>query len=382
MSLSPSHLLERLFGLDTRDAHSLGGRVRRLEKWLAFNRPRFKVYNGHDMVEFQMKAQQRRPAAPVDLPMLLVAQVQRSGGSLLMQLLDGHPSLQCYPNELDHLKGLGPQDWARWLDSKPEAKEIVDPWMWTTRSGYSKMSGTVSHLRDDHRYTLPFFFSWDVFRAVYGKACAEAQGGRLVLQAYFTAFFAAWLNNANVSGDKERLVAFAPGALDRGQSDVEAFLDFQPDGAIVGLVRDPFSWYASARKHSSKYGTLPEAIGLWSRQTEVLLEAAQKAPQRVRVFLFQDLLIDPAETTGRLCDWLGVARHPLTALPSFNSQPFWSNSSFEVSKGEVKLDPLNRAKESLSETEIEQITNLAGPLWDRVQAEQGQTVTHAQDSAP
>jgi hypothetical protein len=381
MSLSPSHLLERLFGLNTRDARGLGGRIRRLEKWLAFHRPRLKVYNGHDMVEFQMRAQQSRPAPPVALPMLLVAQVQRSGGSLLMQLLDGHPSLQCYPNELDRLKGRGPDGWARWLDSKPAAAEIVDPWVWTTRNGYSKMSGSASHLRDDHTYTLPFYFSWDVFRAVYGKASAEAAGGRQVLQAYFTAFFAAWLNNTNISGDKQRLVAFAPGALDRGQSDVDAFLDFQGDGKIVGLVRDPFSWYASASKHSSKYGPLPEAIGLWSRQTEVLLDAAKQAPQRVRVFLFQDLLTDPAETTGQLCDWLGVPRHPSTALPSFNGQPFWSNSSFEVIKGEVKLDPLNRAKESLSPQEIEQIGSLAGALWDRVQVEQDRTPAQEQGQA-
>jgi hypothetical protein len=367
MSFSPSSLLERVFGMDTRDAHSLGGRVRRLEKWLAFNRPRLKIFNGYDMVEFQLRAQAHRPAPPIDLPMVLVAQVQRSGGSLLMQLLDGHPALHCYPNELDHLKGLGPAGWARWLDSRPDAKEVVDQWLWTTRAGYSKMSGSASHLRDDATYTLPFFFSWDVFRTVYQRSLAKAQGGRQVLSAYFAAFFAAWLNNTNGHGDKKKLVAFAPGALDRGESDVTAFLEFQPTGVLVGLVRDPFSWYASARKHSSKYGTLPEAIGLWKRQTEVLLDAAQQQPERVRVFMFQDLLTDPAEITGRLCDWLTLDRHPITALPSFNGQPFWSNSSFEVSKGEVKLDPLNRAKESLSTEDLAAIATLAGATWERAQ---------------
>jgi hypothetical protein len=97
--------------------------------------------------------------------------------------------------------------------------------------------------------------------------------------------------------------------------------------------------------------------------------------------LFQDLLTDPAETTGQLCDWLGVPRHPSTALPSFNGQPFWSNSSFEVIKGEVKLDPLNRAKESLSPQEIEQIGSLAGALWDRVQVEQDRTPAQEQGQA-
>jgi hypothetical protein len=37
---------------------------------------------------------------PVTSPLVLISQIQRSGGSLLSQLLDGHPELDAHPHEL------------------------------------------------------------------------------------------------------------------------------------------------------------------------------------------------------------------------------------------------------------------------------------------
>ena len=37
---------------------------------------------------------------PVTCPLVLISQVQRSGGTLLSQLLDGHPELHAHPHEL------------------------------------------------------------------------------------------------------------------------------------------------------------------------------------------------------------------------------------------------------------------------------------------
>ena len=37
---------------------------------------------------------------PVTAPLALISQVQRSGGSLLRQLFDGHPELHAHPPEL------------------------------------------------------------------------------------------------------------------------------------------------------------------------------------------------------------------------------------------------------------------------------------------
>jgi hypothetical protein len=59
------------------------------------------------LAEFFIAASQR-PAvrktlaseAPRQLPLLLISQLPRSGGSLFSQLLDGHPQLLVYPHEM------------------------------------------------------------------------------------------------------------------------------------------------------------------------------------------------------------------------------------------------------------------------------------------
>jgi len=37
---------------------------------------------------------------PITIPIALISQIQRSGGSLLSQLFDGHPELHAHPHEL------------------------------------------------------------------------------------------------------------------------------------------------------------------------------------------------------------------------------------------------------------------------------------------
>ena len=38
--------------------------------------------------------------SPVNSPLALISQIQRSGGSLLSQLFDGHPEIHAHPHEL------------------------------------------------------------------------------------------------------------------------------------------------------------------------------------------------------------------------------------------------------------------------------------------
>ena len=57
---------------------------------------------------------------PVREPLVLISQVQRSGGTLLSQLFDGHPEVHAHPGEL-HI-GPGKSHWpALDPDETPEA---------------------------------------------------------------------------------------------------------------------------------------------------------------------------------------------------------------------------------------------------------------------
>ena len=52
----------------------------------------------------------REDIVPVSEPMALVSQVQRSGGTLVNSLLDGHPELHVHPYEL-HIGHPTKADW-------------------------------------------------------------------------------------------------------------------------------------------------------------------------------------------------------------------------------------------------------------------------------
>ena len=79
--------------------------------------------------------------SPVTAPLALISQIQRSGGSLLSQLFDGHPEIHAHPHEL--MIGYPKKHvWPRIdLNDRPERwfgilfEEIV---IEQTREGYKK----------------------------------------------------------------------------------------------------------------------------------------------------------------------------------------------------------------------------------------------------
>ena len=63
----------------------------------------------------------REAIVPVNEPLVLISQLQRSGGTLLNTLLDGHPELHVHPYEL-HIGYPTKADWpALDLDDSPDA---------------------------------------------------------------------------------------------------------------------------------------------------------------------------------------------------------------------------------------------------------------------
>src|SRR5262245_51494389 len=63
----------------------------------------------------------RRHAIPVTQPLVLISQIKRSGGTLLSQLFDGHPSCYAHPHELQI--GKSKYQWPK-LDLSAHPREI------------------------------------------------------------------------------------------------------------------------------------------------------------------------------------------------------------------------------------------------------------------
>jgi hypothetical protein len=302
----------------------------------------------------------------IDQPLVLISQIQRSGGTLLSQLFDGHPECHAHPYEL--LVGDGPKD--EW----PEIDLASGPERWfdlltSTATSRNFEEGYVKYNNDDRGgsgadesfpFLLPPWLQRELFaRCVRARPPENARG---VFDAYFTSYFHAWLNGRFREGAKRAVVAFRPLLASSRPSTARFFADY-PDGHLVSVLRHPGSWWASARRHKpDRYGSLEEALALWRRSTEGILENKRTHGERVHLLRFEDLLGDTERTMRRLAAELGLAWSGTLLAPTFNGSPIRANSSFAVDGFGVLDAPAHRHLEALDPAEQAAIERSVGAL--------------------
>ena len=279
----------------------------------------------------RLRRQRVEHVVPVREPLVLISQIQRSGGTLLSQLFDGHPECHSHPGEL-HLGhphkliwprldlGASPE---RWFDALYEQK--VGRYL---RKGYSKASRRLERGIDYD--VLPFLFAPTLQREIFLRCARGAATERDVLDAYFTSFFNAWLDDHNLYSAPKRVVTgFAAGLAARGE-DVEAFFAVYPDGALVSIVRDPRGWYESARRYKDSYGDLDTALALWHASTEAAIAAKLDRPDRVTMLSYEQLVREPEGVMRGLAARVGITYSPVLLSPTFNGRPIRADSSEPV----------------------------------------------------
>ena len=171
--------------------------------------------------------------APVTSPLALISQVQRSGGTLLSQLFDGHPELHAHPHEMKigyPTKDTWPQldlneNPARWLEILFEYNVLNH-----LRKGYKKEK------KQDEAFLLLLLPS--VQREIFMDNLGSVKSPTLrdIFNAYMTSYFGAWLNNQNSFGHKKFITAFTP-RLAMSKKNMESFFEIYPDGRLKNQGR-------------------------------------------------------------------------------------------------------------------------------------------------
>lgn len=296
----------------------------------------------------------------VDQPMILISQIQRSGGTLLSRLFDDHPAIFAHPYELS---------WGR-----PEK------WHWPATTGSLVSNLTFAQLDQEwvHRLakksyykkgpkkkvgTHPFIFDYNLQKQIF-KRLAQSESinsARQSLDIYLTSFFNAWLDYQNLYRAERKFftTAFIPRMLMFPES-LEGFLRDYPDGYIVSSVRHPAGWYASAMKH--KYtGDLTEVLDFWVRSTRAIIDAKQQLKDRMILTDFESVVAHPAEFTRRVCARTGLPWHETLSVPTFNGMLVKSNSHYEnVTHVDEKAG--QRYRTILPAREIEEIERITADL--------------------
>jgi hypothetical protein len=316
---------------------------------------------GFSPAEYKSLCKMRlRHLVPVHEPLVLVSQIQRSGGTLLAQLFDSHPQCHAFPPEFD-IGHPGLADWPMLdLDEHPDRwfEMLSDEETGhRSRAGYSKYHKVLrrNDLEAFRRELsgldiLPFVFALSLQRAVFDYCVETWEIGwaRDVFDAYLTSYFNAWLDNQNLySRPKKVVTAFKPN-VSNNPDNVARFLEVYPDGRLVSIVREPKNWYAS-RKHGDT--NMSKNIAKWKRSVETLVEQKRDYGPRVNVIAFEDLILQTEPVMRSLAGFLGIDFHPVLLEPTFNGFPIKADSSFPVESYGIIEETVSRYEAALTDEE-------------------------------
>ena len=129
------------------------------------------------------------------------------------------------------------------------------------RGGYRQRKNDV--LQDGE--VFPFTLQPDLQREIYDTCTAALSEARTrdLVNCFFTSYFNAWREYRNVGTARKRwVVAFEPG-IARSLRRRRALGALYPDGKVVSVVRDPWSWYASARRWEPRWAGREQAVDHW-----------------------------------------------------------------------------------------------------------------------
>ena len=300
-------------------------------------------------------------------PLVLISQIQRSGGTLLSQLFDGHVECHAHPQQL-HIGYPSSRDWPPLALDEPDGCFSV---LFEKKAGFHLRKGyRKSRLAD--RDSFPFCFLPRLQHAIFNQCMTArpAEGDRDVLDCYFTSYFNAWLDNHNLyTGPKKIVTGFAP-RLSEKLANVERFVAAYPDGTLVSLVRDPRAWYLSmqAGPLRAKWSDVESGVRAWRTSVEAAIEASERFAGRVVLLTYEQLVSDTERTMTRLANALGITMSPVLLTPTFNGRPIRANSRVAVGRHGIIPERMTAYRESLDATTIEQIEALAGDLYERAAA--------------
>ena len=281
----------------------------------------------------------------IDKPLLFVSELQRSGGTLTGRLLDGHPQLYAHPHEL----WIGRPDKSQWpaLDLSRSPRE----WFFSLREDRVLFQASTGLLTKKTPQHMPFMFSQDLQKEIFLKVVDEKQPKtqRQVLDCYVTSYFNAWLDYQGLNrnpADIKFWSVFTARLASHSDQCSRFFADY-PDCYLLTIIRNPLSWFASARRHwPAQYGEIGDAVGLWKKSVEAYIANAENHPGRVFLLDFDTLITRTAATMKSVCERIGLDFDDSLTRPSFNGLPIGANSSFDTREsGKVLAEVTGRGSE-------------------------------------
>lgn len=269
---------------------------------------------------------------------------RKCGTTMLANLLDGHPQLAVFPQDINTLYGYYPL----FVDESYSKEErlarldrvIFDDLRANLADEAARATLNLDAMRDAFFADVEAFDPADM-REVLARQLGIMVEGRAALPAWFVA--------------KET------------SSEIYAceLFDWFPDAKFIQLVRDPRDNYgalkAGATSYYAKFGdsaltllaslvhryTLGLRVGLFNRE--------HFSPERYLIVRFEDLVADPQATMAIVADFLGIDFVPTLLTPSVLGLPTAGNSHEAIAMFEISERNAGRWRERITDFEAQAI---------------------------
>lgn len=300
----------------------------------------------------------------INQPLVMITQIQRSGGTLLNQLFDGHPQIYSHPHELY----IGHPDKMYWpqLDLKAAPTiwfDQLDSWraIYSFLMGFQKSGTNTTQI-----YTYPFIFAPQLQKFIFRDCVArnKIRTQRDILNCFFTSYFNAWLDNQNLYGSSKKYIIAFVARMNMITDNINRYFRDYPDGILITIVRDPRTWFASAKNYDpEEYGDIQRATDLWIRSTQASIHAKQKYGDNCILLIFEDLVINTKSTVKKLIEKLKISTSDCLNTPTFNNIPTRPNSSYETKSTGITTGPVTERLKFLENHEKQYIELKCFPLY-------------------
>ena len=269
----------------------------------------------------------------IDCNLILIGQVQRSGGTLLNQLFDDHFEIFSYPSELILRKPK-----SQWYNGNLNFSPLVDRVLRESikAKNFSKRSNKNEKINNKNRFNFNPYLQKYIYNELKNNNL------RNNFNAYFTSFFNSFENYSSTYNNKKYVVSHLPKFI-FFEKNINLFFQIYPKGYIISIIRDPLTWIRSAKNVGKKSFNieLNELLKIWEKNFDNSFKFKTLFKNRIILINFNHLINKTEDTIKLICRKINIKYDDVLLTPTFNGKSLYSNSSFKSSKGKIDNNVIN-----------------------------------------
>jgi hypothetical protein len=281
---------------------------------------------------------------------VFVMGMKKSGTTLLTSLLDYHPQLVVFPEELKFVKVLYRD---RMSDRPLSNRDKIDILIKKYHLGRLKHD-TFTHSSSPRSPRDYSDIDYSAFARLLSARSEEARDDKELLLAIIESFYEV---EHSPKEDKRAWVEKTP----INYYYVPLFHKWFGDSLVcLHVVRDPYDNFASFRKFLRKPPTdavLHNFCLNW-KLSNALARQWQKYFKRYHIISYEQLVTHPEKVMRQVASWLGIDYKETLLLPTINGKRWGGNSAYKTTFTSVSPSQVGKYKEVLSEREIRKIKHL------------------------